>query len=90
MASFGGLWTFSDQNWQWSHRQWTIGVGASLSFLTGHMTRAPLLLQKLGLEWAHRLAHEPTRLARRYLVDDLPFGILLGLEALGKRFSRRP
>ncbi len=69
---------------------WTIGVGASLSFLTGHMTRAPLLLQKLGLEWAHRLAHEPTRLARRYLVDDLPFGILLGLEALGKRFSRRP
>lgn len=33
VASFGGLWTFSDQNWQWSHRQWTIGVGAKESLL---------------------------------------------------------
>jgi len=44
-------------------------VGASVDFLTGTKTRAPLWLQKLGLEWAYRLAHEPGRLWRRYLVD---------------------
>jgi exopolysaccharide biosynthesis WecB/TagA/CpsF family protein len=44
-------------------------VGASIDFLTGRQTRAPLWLQKLSLEWAYRLALEPRRLWRRYLVD---------------------
>ncbi|MBU6412784.1 MAG: hypothetical protein KGS45_04870 [Planctomycetes bacterium] len=33
VASVGGLWTFSDQDWQWAHRQWTIGVGDKESLL---------------------------------------------------------
>jgi exopolysaccharide biosynthesis WecB/TagA/CpsF family protein len=44
-------------------------VGASIDFLTGTRVRAPLWLQKLNLEWAHRLAQEPARLWRRYLVE---------------------
>ncbi len=44
-------------------------IGASLDFITGRQRRAPLALQRLGLEWAHRLATQPGRLWRRYLVE---------------------
>jgi N-acetylglucosaminyldiphosphoundecaprenol N-acetyl-beta-D-mannosaminyltransferase len=44
-------------------------VGASIDFLTGKSVRAPLWLQKMGLEWAYRLGREPLRLWRRYLVE---------------------
>ena len=45
-------------------------VGASLLFLSGEERRAPRALQGVGLEWAWRLAQDPRRLARRYLVED--------------------
>lgn len=45
-------------------------VGASLLFLSGEERRAPRLVQRAGLEWAWRLARDPRRLARRYLIDD--------------------
>jgi N-acetylglucosaminyldiphosphoundecaprenol N-acetyl-beta-D-mannosaminyltransferase len=44
-------------------------VGASIDFLTGTRKRAPHWLQALSLEWAYRLAQEPGRLWRRYLVE---------------------
>jgi N-acetylglucosaminyldiphosphoundecaprenol N-acetyl-beta-D-mannosaminyltransferase len=44
-------------------------VGAGLEFLTGDQKRAPEALQRLGLEWAHRLATNPKRLWRRYLIE---------------------
>jgi N-acetylglucosaminyldiphosphoundecaprenol N-acetyl-beta-D-mannosaminyltransferase len=44
-------------------------VGASIDFLTGARVRAPVWMQKLSLEWAYRLAREPGRLWRRYLVE---------------------
>jgi N-acetylglucosaminyldiphosphoundecaprenol N-acetyl-beta-D-mannosaminyltransferase len=56
---------------------WWIGVGISLSFLSGHVKRAPALVQKLGLEWVHRLVQEPKRLFRRYVIEDLPFAFEL-------------
>jgi N-acetylglucosaminyldiphosphoundecaprenol N-acetyl-beta-D-mannosaminyltransferase len=56
---------------------WWMGVGISLSFIAGEVPRAPLWVQRLGLEWIHRLAQEPRRLAKRYLVDGIPFAILL-------------
>lgn len=43
-------------------------VGASIDYLTGHSRRAPLILRRLALEWLFRLACEPRRLWRRYLV----------------------
>lgn len=44
-------------------------VGASIDFLLGDRKRAPLWMQRLSLEWLFRLASEPARLWRRYLVD---------------------
>jgi N-acetylglucosaminyldiphosphoundecaprenol N-acetyl-beta-D-mannosaminyltransferase len=44
-------------------------VGASIDFLTGQRRRAPRFLQVLALEWAFRLASEPRRLLRRYLIE---------------------
>ncbi|MBS0561383.1 MAG: WecB/TagA/CpsF family glycosyltransferase [Proteobacteria bacterium] len=47
-------------------------VGASLDYLAGASRRAPAWAQRAGLEWLFRLAEDPARLARRYLVDDPP------------------
>jgi len=56
-----------------------------IRLLRGEVQRAPDWLQKIGLEWAHRLLKEPRRLARRYLVHDLPFAARLGLYAVVRR-----
>lgn len=68
---------------------WCMGVGITLSFLSGELARAPAPLRRLGLEWAHRLVQEPERLARRYLVDDLSFLPTLLFEALRARRRAR-
>jgi exopolysaccharide biosynthesis WecB/TagA/CpsF family protein len=44
-------------------------IGASLEFLAGRRRRAPGWISRMGLEWLFRLACEPRRLARRYLID---------------------
>jgi len=44
-------------------------VGASLEFLTGRIKRAPKWMQSARLEWLHRLASEPGRMWKRYLVE---------------------
>lgn len=57
-----------------------IGVGASLEFVAGRIRRAPRWISRVGLEWLWRLGHEPRRLWRRYLVQDLAFFRLLARE----------
>lgn len=59
-----------------------LSVGASLEFLSGTKKRAPLLYQKLGIEFLYRLASDPRRLARRYLVRDSRFLLILGRHIL--------
>ena len=44
----------------------TIQLGASFDFVAGNSTRAPMIWQKLGLEWLHRTIKDPKRLAPRY------------------------
>jgi exopolysaccharide biosynthesis WecB/TagA/CpsF family protein len=44
-------------------------IGAAVEFITGEQSRAPHIVQKAGFEWAWRLASQPKRLWRRYLVD---------------------
>ena len=68
---------------------WFVGVGISFSFLAGDVARAPDWLQRVGLEWAHRLAMEPRRLARRYLLEGLPFAARLALHAGARRLLGR-
>jgi exopolysaccharide biosynthesis WecB/TagA/CpsF family protein len=43
-------------------------VGASIDFMTGKQRRAPVWMQRAGLEWLYRLLSNPRRLARRYLL----------------------
>ena len=70
---------------------WWLGVGISFSFVTGRVKRAPIWMQKTGLEWLHRLIQEPHRLFRRYIIEDLPFAAVLFTSALIQRIksSRR-
>jgi N-acetylglucosaminyldiphosphoundecaprenol N-acetyl-beta-D-mannosaminyltransferase len=49
-----------------------MGVGCVLDVLAGSVRRAPVWMQRSGLEWAFRLSQEPQRLWRRYLLNDLP------------------
>lgn len=64
---------------------WMVGVGISFSFVAGQVARAPSWMRKSGLEWIHRLAQEPKRLARRYLIEDLPFAAELFARVLWTR-----
>lgn len=68
-----------------------MGVGCVLDLLAGVVQRAPLWVQRAGLEWTYRLAHEPRRLWRRYMLDDMPMlGRLLVASMRGGELSSMP
>ena len=50
-----------------------VAVGAAFDFVAGTRRQAPVWMRRVGLEWLHRLAAEPRRLARRYLVGNAVF-----------------
>jgi N-acetylglucosaminyldiphosphoundecaprenol N-acetyl-beta-D-mannosaminyltransferase len=54
-----------------------IGIGGALPVLVGMQKRAPLWMQKYGLEWLYRLLQEPKRLFKRYAVTNTLFLWLL-------------
>jgi N-acetylglucosaminyldiphosphoundecaprenol N-acetyl-beta-D-mannosaminyltransferase len=56
---------------------WFLGCGAAVNFVAGDRRRAPLWMQRGGLEWVHRLGCEPRRLAGRYLGHDAPYALRL-------------
>jgi N-acetylglucosaminyldiphosphoundecaprenol N-acetyl-beta-D-mannosaminyltransferase len=60
------------------------GVGGSFDILAGVIKRAPLLWQRLGLEWLYRVLQEPRRLWRRYFTTNVTF-IALVLRELVRR-----
>lgn len=49
------------------------GVGAAFDFISGEKKRAPVVLQKLGLEWFYRLMQDPQRLFSRYFETNIKF-----------------
>ncbi len=53
--------------------QVVFGVGAQFDFWSGRISRAPMLLRKLGLEWTWRLAIEPRRMFTRYIFGNTTF-----------------
>lgn len=55
-----------------------MGVGGTIDVLAGHVKRAPLWMQKAGLEWFYRMAQEPRRLWRRYAFSNAEYAYLLG------------
>jgi N-acetylglucosaminyldiphosphoundecaprenol N-acetyl-beta-D-mannosaminyltransferase len=67
-----------------------MGVGGSIDVVAGLVRRAPRWMQAAGLEWLFRLVQEPRRLARRYLISNAAFLILLTGELIRCRVARRP
>ena len=65
------------EKWMLEHRGRVnavmVGVGAAFDFVAGTVPRAPLWMQAIGFEWLYRLASEPGRLWRRYLVTNTLF-----------------
>ena len=60
-------------------------VGATIDFIAGEKSRAPVWMQKIGLEWLHRMLSEPRRLAKRYIIDAIIFPKLIFNEWLLRR-----
>ncbi|TWD83295.1 N-acetylglucosaminyldiphosphoundecaprenol N-acetyl-beta-D-mannosaminyltransferase [Kribbella amoyensis] len=68
-----GLGAPKQERWMADHRDRLdaailIGVGAAFDFHTGRLDRAPVWMQKAGLEWSYRLSKEPRRLWKRYVL----------------------
>jgi N-acetylglucosaminyldiphosphoundecaprenol N-acetyl-beta-D-mannosaminyltransferase len=55
----------------------SMGVGGSFDVYAGAIRRAPVLLQRMGLEWAYRFGQEPRRMWRRYLIGNVAFAFLV-------------
>lgn len=65
------------------------GVGGLFDFFAGRVSRAPMLLRSLGLEWTWRLLQEPGRLWQRYLVGNVTFLARAAMEASRHAAARR-
>jgi N-acetylglucosaminyldiphosphoundecaprenol N-acetyl-beta-D-mannosaminyltransferase len=61
-----------------------MGVGGTFDVAIGHVKRAPVWMQKSGLEWFYRFLQEPRRMFRRYFIEDMAF-VRLFLKELRQR-----
>lgn len=67
-----------------------VGVGQAFGIAAGIVPEAPLWMRRSGLEWLFRVASEPRRLWRRYLVTNTLFGGFLLREAVSRPASGPP
>ena len=76
-----GLGAPKQENWMYDHKGRVggvmIGVGAGFDYHAGNIKRAPAWMQKLSLEWLYRLAQDPKRLFKRYLVTNTRYLYLI-------------
>lgn len=79
---------FIQRHWETLGCPVAIGVGGSFDVLAGRLRRAPLWIQRSGLEWLYRLLQEPRRLFARYAVTNAQFSVAY-LQALSCT-RRRP
>ncbi|MEM7183929.1 MAG: WecB/TagA/CpsF family glycosyltransferase, partial [Spirochaetota bacterium] len=66
----------------------SMGIGGTLDFLAGNIKRAPLWMQKTGMEWIYRFIQEPKRMWKRYSKDLLLFGSMISLPILYYQYKR--
>ncbi len=66
-----------------------LGVGAAFDFHAGTKPRAPIWMQRSGLEWVFRLMTEPRRLAHRYLIDNALFIAYTLRQVAGLKFHEQ-
>ncbi|EOR28257.1 bacterial polymer biosynthesis protein, WecB/TagA/CpsF family [Clostridium sartagoforme AAU1] len=83
-----GLGAPKQEEWMYKHKNKVnsvmIGVGAGFDYYAERIKRAPIWMQKHNLEWLFRLAQDPKRLFKRYLVTNSKF-IYLNIKHLGFR-----
>ena len=89
---FVGLGCPRQEHWMFQHRgkinAVMIGVGAAFNYHAGTIKRAPVWMQNIGLEWLHRVASDPKRLWKRYLVTNSIFIFAITTQLLGlKKFK---
>jgi N-acetylglucosaminyldiphosphoundecaprenol N-acetyl-beta-D-mannosaminyltransferase len=65
-----------------------MGVGGSIDVVAGMTKRAPRIWQRTGMEWLYRLLQEPKRLARRYILTNTQF-VLLVIQDMVRRVWHR-
>jgi N-acetylglucosaminyldiphosphoundecaprenol N-acetyl-beta-D-mannosaminyltransferase len=68
----------------------TIGVGAAFRFHTGEVSQAPRWMMRFSLEWLYRLIMEPSRLWKRYVINNPAFVILFIWQWFRSWFNRKP
>lgn len=66
-----------------------MGVGGTFDVVAGKVKRAPVWMQKSGLEWLYRVIQEPGRMWKRYLTTNTKFAILLLKEKIKELKGRR-
>jgi exopolysaccharide biosynthesis WecB/TagA/CpsF family protein len=66
-----------------------LAVGAAFPFIAGSLPQAPGWMQSRGLEWVFRLAAEPGRLWRRYVLLNPSYLAMVGLQLCGKQFTHQ-
>ena len=64
-----------------------LGVGGSIDIVAGITKRAPVLMQRLGLEWLFRIVQEPRRMFGRYLRTNPRFILMVARETLARRLG---
>lgn len=77
------------EKWIFAHKEkmpkvniW-MALGATIDFEAGNIKRAPVIFQKLAMEWFYRFLMEPKRMFRRYFIDDVQFFWYFGKQLLG-------
>lgn len=88
---FVGLGCPKQELWMAEHRgridAVMVGVGAAFDYHAGTVSRAPRWMRRNSLEWLHRLASEPRRLWKRYLVTNAAFVLLATGQWISTRFT---
>lgn len=90
---FAGLGCPRQELWAYENRHLLgmpiVGIGSAFDSNAGALPTPPALMQRAGLEWLFRLAHDPKRLWKRYLFLNPLYLLFIGGEVLGLcRFGR--
>lgn len=90
---FVGLGCPKQEKWMAAHRGRVnavmIGVGAAFDYHSGSARRAPIWWQRNGLEWLYRLASEPRRLMKRYMVTNTLFILGFSKQLISRKILNR-
>lgn len=65
-----------------------MGVGGSVDVIANYVKRAPLWMQRSGLEWLYRVGQEPQRMWKRYLVTNTAFLVIVATALFRARLAR--